>query len=250
MLSIGLSQGFRNLAFLCRRPSLLARCVVASFVLVPLAAMIVNYILPLTFPIKVGLALMAVCPGAPMIYRKLLVGRTIPKLAGSFQVTTALLAVVVVPIWLSALSALYPSDATIELAAVFRQVAMAQLIPIVLGLCIHEWFPELAAEFEQPIFKLGTFLLLGLILVILVVALPKVLTVGVIPVIAAVLFAAVCLVLGHILGGPEPESRLTIAVANSTRNAGLALAIATENFQDPGILGAIATYALLSAVSG
>ncbi len=84
---------------------------------------------------------------------------------------------------------------------------------------------------------------------ILIVALPKVLTAGVVPVIGAVLFATACLLIGHFLGGPAPESRLTIAVANSSRNAGLALAIATENFQDSGILGAIVTYALLSSVS-
>jgi predicted Na+-dependent transporter len=41
-----------------------------------------------------------------------------------------------------------------------------------------------------------------------------------------------------------------IAVANSTRNAGLALAIATAYFADPGILGAIASYALFAAVAG
>jgi len=39
-------------------------------------------------------------------------------------------------------------------------------------------------------------------------------------------------------------------VANVSRNAGLALAIATANFQDPGILPAIATYALFAGISG
>lgn len=250
MLSIGLSQGFNNLAILWRRPGLLARCLIASFVVVPIAAMIINQVLPLPFAVKVGLATMAICPGAPMIYRKLLKGRTIPELAGSFQATTALLAVVVVPIWLHILANLYPNDAEFTPADIFRQVAMAQLIPIVAGLVIHGWFPELAEDLEEPVFKIGRFLLLGLVFVILVVALPKVLTAGVVPVIAAILFAAVSLLAGHFLAGPDPETRLTIAVANSTRNAGLALAIATANFTDPGILGAIATYALIAAVAG
>ena len=135
-------------------------------------------------------------------------------------------------------------------AAIFLQVAMAQLLPIAIGLAIHGWFPELADDLEEPVFKLGTFLLLGLIFVILIAALPKVLTMGVIPVLAAVLFAAASLIIGHFLGGPEPESRLTIAVANVSRNAGLALAIATANFQDPGILPAIATYAVFAGISG
>jgi BASS family bile acid:Na+ symporter len=250
MLSIGLSQGFANIAYLWRRPGLLLRCLLASFVVVPLAAMLINQVIPMAFAVKVGLATMAICPGAPMIYRKLLKGRALPHLAGSFQVTTALLAVVVVPLWLSIFAHLYPNDITVAPATIFKQVALAQLIPIAVGLAIRQWFPDLAEDLDQPVFKLGSFLLLGLLLVILVVALPKVLTAGVLPVIGAVLFAAVCLISGHMLGGPEPASRLTIAVANGTRNAGLALAIATANFPNPGILAAIATYALFAAIAG
>jgi BASS family bile acid:Na+ symporter len=250
MLSIGLSQGVANIAYLWRRPNLLMRCLVASFVVVPLAAMLITQVIPMTVPVRVGLATMAICPGAPMIYRKLLKGRALPHLAGSFQVTTALLAVVVVPIWMSILAHIYPNDITVDAATIFRQVAMAQLIPIAVGLAIREWFPNLADDFDQSVFKLGSFLLMGLLLVILVVALPKVLTAGVLPVVGAVLFAAACLLAGHFLGGPEPASRLTIAVANDTRNSGLALAIATAHFSDPGIIAAIATYAMFASVAG
>jgi hypothetical protein len=43
---------------------------------------------------------------------------------------------------------------------------------------------------------------LELMFVILIMALPKVLTVGVVPVIAAILFVAASLLTGHYLGGP------------------------------------------------
>ncbi|HIK44398.1 MAG TPA: bile acid:sodium symporter [Leptolyngbyaceae cyanobacterium M65_K2018_010] len=250
MLSIGLSQGFVNIAYLWRRPGLLGRCLLASFVLVPLAAMLINWVVPMPFAVRVGLAVMAICPGAPMIYRKLLKGRALPTLAGSFQVTTALLAVVMVPIWASIFAQIYPNDMAVAPATVFRQVALAQLIPIAAGLAIREWFPELADDLDQPVFKLGSFLLIGVLLLILIVALPQVIRIGLLPVVGAVLFAAACLLIGHFLGGPDPASRLTIAVANGTRNAGLALALATANFPDRGILAAIATYALFSAVAG
>ncbi|MDJ0553950.1 MAG: bile acid:sodium symporter [Microcoleaceae cyanobacterium MO_207.B10] len=250
MLSIGLSQSFTNLSLLWRCPGLLTRCLIASYILVPISAMVIDQVLPMDFSVKAGLAMMAICPGAPMIYRKSLKGRALPNLAGSFQVTTALLAVIAVPLWLNIFSTIYPNEATIDPSVILKQVATAQLIPIAIGLGIREMLPELADDWDQPVFKLGSFLLLGLVFVILIVALPKVLTAGVVPVIGAVLFATACLLIGHFLGGPAPESRLTIAVANSTRNAGLALAIANENFQDSGILGAIVTYALLSFVSG
>jgi hypothetical protein len=42
---------------------------------------------------------------------------------------------------------------------------------------------------------------------------------------------------------------LTIALANSTRNAGLALAIVSVNFDEPGILAVIAVIALLAFVA-
>jgi predicted Na+-dependent transporter len=61
MLSIGLSQGFNNLSLLLRKRSLLIRCLLASFVLVPIAAMVINQIFPLDFPIRIGLATMAIC---------------------------------------------------------------------------------------------------------------------------------------------------------------------------------------------
>ena len=249
MLSIGLSQGFKNLSFLWRQRSLLLRCILASFLVVPLVAMVINQILPLSFPIKVGLAMMAICPGAPMIYRKIAKGKGIPELAGSYQITMGILATIFVPIWISIFSNLYPSDAVIDSATILKQVASAQLIPIVIGVFVKEKFPDFADDWVETVTKLGNFLLIGIILLIVAVALPKILTIGLVPVIAAILFASACLVSGHILADPEPQSRLTIAVANSTRNAGLALAIATMNFKDPNILGAIATYAVFLAVA-
>lgn len=250
MLSIGLSEGLANLSLLWRQKGLLVRCCVAAFVVAPIAAMIINQILPLSFPVRLGLALMAICPGAPMIYRKSLKGRALPKLAGSFQVTMAILSVILVPIWITVLARLYPAVATLNAATVLKQVAGAQLIPIIIGLIVREKVSDIADDLEEPITKLGNFLLLGLVLVILAAVLPQVLQTGAVAVIGALLFGTACVAAGHLLGGPEPEGRLTIAIANSTRNAGLALAIGTANFDDPGILGAIATYALISAVVG
>ncbi|MGK7929194.1 MAG: bile acid:sodium symporter family protein [Spirulina sp.] len=250
MLSIGLSEGFANLALLLRQRNLLIRCLLAAFVVSPIAAIVINQIVPLSFPARVGLLAMAICPGAPMIYRKTLKGKASPHLAGSFQVTMALLCVLFVPLWIAILAKLYPAEFAIEPATIFRQIASVQLIPIAVGLAIRQWLPDFAEDINEPVFKLSSFLLLGIFVVILVVALPKVLTAGIPTIFAAVLFAGACVAAGHFLGGSTPERRLTIAIANSTRNAGLSLAIATANFEDPGILGAIATYAAVSAVVG
>jgi predicted Na+-dependent transporter len=54
-----------------------------------------------------------------------------------------------------------------------------------------------------------------------------------------------------IWAGPTPEGRVALALANSSRNAGLALALVAINFENEGrVLGTIGAIALLSAVAG
>jgi BASS family bile acid:Na+ symporter len=65
MLSMGMALGFGGMGRLWRRPSLLLRCFLAAFVVVPLAAMVVTRVLPLPFEVRAGIAAMAVIPGAP-----------------------------------------------------------------------------------------------------------------------------------------------------------------------------------------
>jgi predicted Na+-dependent transporter len=72
MLSMGMVLGFAGMGHLWRRPSLLGRCILAAFVVVPLAAMVVTKVLPLPFEVRAGIAAMAVIPSAPVIYRKML----------------------------------------------------------------------------------------------------------------------------------------------------------------------------------
>ncbi len=250
MLSIGLGEGFRNLSILWQRPSLLVRCLIASFVLVPLAAMAIVEIVPMSSAARIGLGAMAICPGAPLMYNKLTSMKANTALGGSFQTTTSLFAILVVPIWVIILGSLYPNQANVSAADVFKQVAIVQLIPILVGVVLREWLPNLADELIEPVTKISSFMLVGVVIILLIFALPPILKVGIFTVIGVVLFIAASIVIGHYLGGPEPETRLTIALANSTRNAGLALALVSLNFEDPGILPVIAAIALLAFVAG
>ncbi|NJL48718.1 MAG: hypothetical protein HC929_16100 [Leptolyngbyaceae cyanobacterium SM2_5_2] len=136
MLSMGMALGFEGMGRLWRRPSLLLRCCLAAFVVVPVAAMVVTRVLPLSFEVRAGIAAMAVIPGAPFIYRKMLKGPGDAELAGSFQATMALLSILLVPLWFGIISALYPNDAAAPLATVFKQVMLMQGVPLLAGAAI------------------------------------------------------------------------------------------------------------------
>jgi BASS family bile acid:Na+ symporter len=251
MLSMGMALGFQGITRLWRRPSLLLRCLVAAFGVVPLAAMAVVYVLPLTFEVRAGIAAMAVIPGAPFIYRKMLKGPSDAELAGSFQATMVLLSIVLVPLWFGILSMLYPNDAAAPLATVFKQVMLIQGVPLLAGAAISQWLPDFTDDFDEPLNRISTAMLIAVVLLVLVVGLPLVLKAGVLPVVAVTVMAAVALLSGHFLGGVDPVSRQTIAIANATRNAGLAIALITLNFPNAAheILITIAAYAVISGIA-
>ncbi|MEY3297747.1 MAG: hypothetical protein RLZZ597_1007 [Cyanobacteriota bacterium] len=251
LLSMGLVLGFSGMARLWRQPGLLLRSVIAAFVIVPLAAMILVWVLPLSFEVRAGIAAMAVIPGAPFTYRKMLKGAGDPELAGSFQATMALLAIVLVPLWLAILAALYPNDASASVAVVGRQILMVQGIPLICGAAIRQWLPDLAEEFAEPLNRISSAMLVGLVVLVLAIGLAMVLKAGPLAILAGVLMAAAALVAGHYLGGPDPLTRQTIAQATASRNAGLALALITLNFPNVAheILVTIATYAVMTAIA-
>lgn len=251
MLSMGMVLRFDGIARLWRRPSLLLRCCIAAFVVVPLAAMAVTTILPLSFEMRAGVAAMAIIPGAPVIYRKMVKGPGDAELAGSFQATMALLSIVLVPLWFGVISSLYPTVATAPLAAVFKQVMIMQGVPLLCGASISQWLPELAEDFDEPLNRISSAMLIGVVLLVLAIGLPLVLKAGLMPVLAVVCMAAAALLSGHYLGGVDPTARQTIAVANATRNAGLAIALISLNFPSAKheILIMIAAYAVISGIA-
>lgn len=251
LLSMGLALGFSGMAQLWRSPSLLFRSVLAAFVLVPVAAMVVVFVLPLSFEVRAGIAAMAIIPGAPFTYRKMLKGAGDPGLAGSFQATMALLAIVLVPLWLAILAAFYPNDASASVAVVGRQILMVQGIPLLCGAAVRQWLPDLAEEFADPLNRISSAMLVGVVLLVLVMGLSLVLKAGPLPILAGVLMAAAALVAGHYLGGPDPLTRQTLAQATASRNAGLAIALMTLNFPAVAheILVTIATYAVMTTIA-
>jgi BASS family bile acid:Na+ symporter len=251
MLTIGLREGRENLTLLWRRPGLLLRCLLAGFVLVPIAAMAIDAIVPMGDATRAGIAMMALCPGAPMLYRKLAGMQANTAIAGSYQVTMSLLAIVLVPLWIIILNILYLKENPSSIGTVGKQIAVVQIIPITTGLVIREWLPELADDWLEPVVKISSFMLLGALLIITTVSLPAILQVDLMTLVGVLLFVTATILIGHYLGVIDSEDRIALALANSSRNAGLALTLVAINFDNQGpVLGAIGAIAILSAVAG
>ncbi|RUR77452.1 hypothetical protein ACF3DV_07805 [Chlorogloeopsis fritschii PCC 9212] len=74
-----------------------------------------------------------------------------------------------------------------------------------------------------------------------------VLSLGIVSILAIALVAAASLI-GHILGGYRPETQTALAISNANRNPGLALLIATFNFNLEVVKPVIISYVLISGI--
>jgi BASS family bile acid:Na+ symporter len=68
-------------------------------------------------------------------------------------------------------------------------------------------------------------------------------------IIAFIIFGIVGLTVGHLLGGPGPDERITLALSTACRHPALALAIATVNVpEEHRVLSAILLYLIVNTL--
>lgn len=107
IFGIGLDLVVADATYLLQRSRLLLRSLLAMYVLVPVAALI---LIKMTTPVpgvEAGLLVLAVSAGAPLLPRKLL-GIGDSAYIFSLVVVSSLLAIVLVPSWLALLAPLFP----------------------------------------------------------------------------------------------------------------------------------------------
>lgn len=249
MLSLGLSLVLAELAWVRDRPGLVMRGLVSVLVVVPIAALLVVRLFDLPRTLEIGVVLMGVCPGAPVALQRSLGAGSHRSFAPALQMLVAAGAVVSLPLSIALLDRLYATQAWIAPQAVARQVFIAQLLPLGLGLSFRHVAPEPAAWLQPRLARLGMAMLLGVALVIVVLVSPAVVRTGLRLAGAAALVTIVALASGHLLGGPETATRRAVAISSAARNPGLALLVATINPGPPEVGAAIMAYLLVSAVT-
>jgi bile acid:Na+ symporter, BASS family len=129
---------------------------------------------------------------------------------------------------------------------VARQVFVAQLLPLGLGSVLRQFNAPIAEKLEPGLTKIGAVLLLVTVLLLLVNLWEVTIDAGA-QVLAAILAITVAaLVVGHLLGGPEPSMRTAVAITSAACNAGLALLVATRNEAPPAVTATTLAYLLVS----
>jgi BASS family bile acid:Na+ symporter len=170
--------------------------------------------------------------------------------ARRLHITLNLLAVVSVPTTLALLSTLFPEEhAHVSGLEVGEQVFVAQLLPLAAGMGVRLLRPALADRLAGPLGKVALALMLALVVLVLVDGWHALTEPGWSPTLAIVLLTAGALVVGHLLGGPEPATRTILAVASASRYPALCFLVIALNYARMGVEGVVLAYTLIAALA-
>jgi len=245
MLAMGVSLTVSQIFDPLRNVRLVLLALVANFVLMPLGAFALAKVLWLDEPFGVGLLLLGCAAGAPFL----------PKLAQlakgnlPFGVGAMVLLMVITVAYLPIVLPLLLPGVTVNPVRIAQSLVLLMLLPLAIGLFVKARYDATAARVKPALDWLSNVSLILLIVLITVVNFDKVLQVfGTRGILAGLLFIALGLCIGWMLGGPGNDTRTVLALATAQRNIAAALVVGSQSFSDPKVVVMVIVVAIVGLI--
>jgi len=245
MLATGAALAVGDIVKPLRNGRLVTLVLFANFVLMPLAAIFLAKVLWLDQGFGVGLLLLGCAAGAPFLPKLAeLVGGDLPFAVGAMILLT-LVSVAYLPI---ALPLLLPGI-TVDAWKIARSLVLFMLLPLSAGLFLKAQYEKWAERLRPIIDRISSVSLILLIVLITAANLDKVLQVfGTRAILAGLLFIALGLGTGWLLGGSDANTKSVMALGTSSRNIAAALVVGTQSFSDPKVVVMIIVVAIVGFI--
>jgi len=242
MLAMGFSLTLREIVEPLRNLQLVILSLAANFVLVPLLALALLLIFPLTEGLSIGLLLLGNAAGAAFL----------PKLAQAakgdvaFAVGLMVLLMVATIAYLPVVLPLLLPGIAIDPWAIARSLVLLLLIPLAIALFIRARYGEVAEGLLPLMNQAANLSLLALGVAFFVVYFTDLVgAIGTTAILVTIIFVTVSLAIGYVLGGPGGGTKRVLGVGTAQRNLSAALAIAALNFTDPDVMIMILVVAMV-----
>ncbi|MFB2837333.1 bile acid:sodium symporter family protein [Floridanema evergladense] len=236
LLDTGLSLTIQQLWQPFRNIRLILQSLLANFILVPLFVYLLLQIIPVSEPFRIGFTIMAVAGGPPVL----------PKLAQlvngnlAYAAGLMMLMICVTAFYMPFALSIALQNIQVNPWQILKPLVTLMLIPLAIGLLIRAKNEAIAATLQpwmRQISSAGLILGLSTSLIIQFSSLIEMVKTGTIFIIIG--FILVSFGFGYILGGPEKDTRRTLAVGTAQRNIAAALLVAGTNFDDPAVVSVI-----------
>ena len=251
VFGFGLKTTAGDLSYLIRRPGLLARSLVAMFVVMPAAAVLLALLFDFPQTVERALIILSISPMPPLLpVREIKAGGHAHYALGLMAIL-ALTAIVVVPLEILVLQAVVGRPLEMAFGAVARVVIVTILLPLAVGMAVRAAAPGLVGWIEKPVALIAKVLLvLGLVALLAAAAPAMWQLIGSGTLIAIFLFLGVGFAVGHVLGGPDADHSVVLGLSTACRHPAVALTIAAANFPEERFGGTILLCLLLGALAG
>lgn len=244
MLAMGASLTVAQIVEPLRNGWLVLGALIANFVLMPLAAILVAKALRLEDALAVGLLLTACTAGAPFLPKLAQLARGGVAFAIGLMTLLMVATVAYLPI---VLPRLIP-NATVDPWKIARSLLVLMLLPLVLGLVLRARYAQLATRVKSALDKISNISLILVVVLITALNIDKVVALfGTYGILAALLFIAIGLGVGWLFGGRTAGLRRVLALGTAQRNIGAAL-IVGGTLGDPKVVVMVLVIAILGLI--
>ena len=249
VFGFGLKATSEDLLYLIRRPGLLARSLLAVFIIMPIVAVVLDRLFTFRPEVETVLVALALSPLPPLSPRKLGKAGGNTSYALGLMATLALLSIAFVPLAVEVLHRFFGYPFGMAPTAIAGVVLKVTLLPLAAGMIVRAALPQVAERIKKPLALLANGLLMLGVLVLLAGSLPAVWAqVGDGTILVLVAFLVVGLAIGHVMGGPNPDNSVDLAIATACRHPAVALTIAAANYPQQRVVGTIVLYLIVGAV--
>jgi BASS family bile acid:Na+ symporter len=246
---VALHAKFGDVVFLWRRPWLLLRSLLSMLVVMPLLVVVAAVLFDLHPAVEVALLASALSPVPPILPSKQIKAGGESSYVVGLLTTTALVSIVYVPLAAAGIGSFFHRAVEVSPADVARIVATSMLLPVLGGMAVRKFAPALALRLDRPLSILATVVLAAACVPILLKEWPDIVRMlGNFTLVAMAAFAAIGLIVGHWLGGPDPHERSVLAMATASRHPAVALAITHNAVDKPGVMAAVLLALIVASI--
>ena len=246
MAGAGLGLAVRDLAAPLRNARLVALSLVANFAIAPAVAVALTRLLPISEGHAIGLLLLGCAAGAPFLPKLVATAKGDAAFGIGLMLLLMAGSVAFLPF---ALPALIPG-ASAEPWPILKPLLTTMLLPLAVGMVVRSRMPIRAMLLKRVMERMSNVAMLAAVVLLVGLNFEAILgTFGSGAVATGLVFVAICLAAGWLLGGPESQRRSVLGLGTGQRNIAAALLIATGQYADrPEVTAMLLVTTLAGAV--
>jgi bile acid:Na+ symporter, BASS family len=249
VFGFGLQATSDDLLYLVRRPGLLGRSLLAMFLVMPVIAVTLALMFNLRRAVEIDVVALAISAVPPLLPGRGSRAGGHTSYALGLMVIVAVLSIVIVPAAVTLIGWLVGRSLALAPGVVAQVVLTAIVVPVMAGMAFRAYLPAVANHLEKPLTIVALVILPAAVIALLVGTASAIWAIadsGTL--LAMTVFVVAGLAIGHVLGGPEPDHAVVLALSTACRHPGIAIGIVAANFPDVRPGATILLYLLVAAV--